>query len=191
MPEKFAMPVLQILRRTNGDIFHGLEEQISEVSKKCNRWCSTACPIQSEAQAEGCLPIGRRLFAHNWQKLLSQILPLDQETLDFYRGGHIQEKELEEIIRKKSGIISTANLIPLERGTSGRIFKLKIEVLNDRLSSVKNWNSPLAIGEPSFKQRFLVSKDERAMFCESFTHGVAGARCGLCQIGAQSWQTRI
>jgi SpoIID/LytB domain protein len=65
------------------------------------------------------------------KNLLSKILPsFDQETLDFYRWQVIYNREeLEKIILDKSGIDigELQNLVPLERGPSGRINKLKIE----------------------------------------------------------------
>jgi stage II sporulation protein D len=62
--------------------------------------------------------------------ILKQILPsFDQETTDFFRWRvDYQREELERIVRQRSGIdfgIITA-LVPLQRGPSARITRLKI-----------------------------------------------------------------
>lgn len=64
------------------------------------------------------------------QKILNQILlDYDQETKDFYRWKvHYTQQELSALIRKKSGIDFgfIKDLIPVERGFSSRLIKLKI-----------------------------------------------------------------
>ncbi len=64
------------------------------------------------------------------KKVLSQVLNnYDQETTDFFRWKvTYQQKELSELITKRSGIDygQILDLIPMERGTSGRLTKLKI-----------------------------------------------------------------
>ena len=150
-------------------------------------------PIQSEAQAEGWFTYRPQAFCNTTdKKLLSQILPaFDQETLDFYRWQVIyKRKELEEIIRKKAGINlgTLQNLIPLERGTSGRIFKLKIEgskrsVIVGKELEIRRWLSENHL----LSSAFVVSKTNAADgSVESFTltGGGWGHGVGLCQIGA-------
>jgi SpoIID/LytB domain protein len=150
-------------------------------------------PIQSEAQAEGWFTYRPQAFCNTTdKKLLSQILPaFDQETLDFYRWQVIyKRKELEEIIRKKAGINlgTLQNLIPLERGTSGRIFKLKIEgskrsVIVGKELEIRRWLSESHL----LSSAFVVSKTNAADgSVESFTltGGGWGHGVGLCQIGA-------
>ena len=150
-------------------------------------------PIQSEAQAEGWFTYRPQAFCNTTdKKLLSKILPaFDQETLDFYRWQVIyKRKELEEIIRKKAGINlgTLQNLIPLERGTSGRIFKLKIEgskrsVIVGKELEIRRWLSENHL----LSSAFVVSKTNAADgSVESFTltGGGWGHGVGLCQIGA-------
>ena len=150
-------------------------------------------PIQSEAQAEGWFTYRPQAFCNTTdKKLLSKILPaFDQETLDFYRWQVIyKRKELEEIIRKKAGINlgTLQNLIPLERGTSGRIFKLKIEgskrsVIVGKELEIRRWLSESHL----LSSAFVVSKTNAADgSVESFTltGGGWGHGVGLCQIGA-------
>ena len=113
-------------------------------------------PIESETQAKDWL-IGRpQAYCNTTDKeLLGKILPaFDQETLDFYRWQVIYKRQdLEEIIRKKSGIDfgTLQNLIPLERGPSGRIFKLKIE------GSKRTVISRQGIGNPPLAYRRAIS----------------------------------
>ena len=150
-------------------------------------------PIQSEAQAEGWFTYRPQAFCNTTdKKLLSQILPaFDQETLDFYRWQVIYKRqELEEIIRKKAGINlgTLQNLIPLERGTSGRIFKLKIEgskrsVIVGKELEIRRWLSESHL----LSSAFVVSKTNAADGSEesfTLTGGGWGHGVGLCQIGA-------
>ena len=156
-------------------------------------------PIQSEAQAEGWFTYRPQAFCNTTdKKLLSQILPaFDQETLDFYRWQVIYKRqELEEIIRKKAGINlgTLQNLIPLERGTSGRIFKLKIEgskrsVIVGKELEIRRWLSESHL----LSSAFVVSKTNAADgSVESFTltGGGWGHGVGLCQIGAAVMATK-
>jgi stage II sporulation protein D len=61
--------------------------------------------------------------------ILSQVLnSYDQETIDFYRWKVVySQEELSKLIKDKSGIDfgSILDLIPIERGTSGRLVRLK------------------------------------------------------------------
>lgn len=64
------------------------------------------------------------------KKILSQVLNnYDQETADFYRWKvSYSQQELSELIHQRSGIDfgQILDLIPIERGTSGRLVRLKI-----------------------------------------------------------------
>src|SRR5664280_1767767 len=150
-------------------------------------------PIQSEAQAIEWLTSQPQAYCNTKDKeLLGKILPaFDQETLNFYRWQVIyQRQDLQEIIRKKSGIDfgTLQNLIPLERGTSGRIFKLKIEgskrsVIVGKELEIRRWLSESHL----FSSAFVVSKTSTVDgSVESFTltGGGWGHGVGLCQIGA-------
>jgi SpoIID/LytB domain protein len=125
-------------------------------------------------------------------ELLRKILPaFDQETPDFYRWQvSYTRKELEEIIRKKSGIDfgTLRNLIPLERGPSGRISRLKIEgslkkMIVGKELEIRRWLSESHL----LSSAFVVSAErntdgEISRFI--FTGGGWGHGVGLCQIGA-------
>ncbi len=64
------------------------------------------------------------------EKILSQVLnSYDQETTKFYRWQvDYDQKELSELVLKRSGVDygDIIDIIPVERGTSGRLWKLKI-----------------------------------------------------------------
>ena len=156
-------------------------------------------PIQSEAQAEGWLTGRPQAFCDTTDKeLLSIILPeFDQETPDFYRWQVIYKRQdLEEIIRKKSGIDfgTLRNLIPLERGPSGRIYKLKIEgskrsVIVGKELEIRRWLSESHLLSSAFVVSMKSMADDSV---ESFTltGGGWGHGVGLCQIGAAVMATK-
>ena len=155
--------------------------------------------IESEAQAESWLT-GRPHAYCNTQdlELLGRILPaFDQETPDFYRWQVIYKRQdLEEIIRKKSGIDfgTLQNIIPLERGPSGRIFKLKIEgsklsVIVGKELEIRRWLSVSHL----LSSAFIVSKMnaiDGSVENFTFTGGGWGHGVGLCQIGAAVMATK-
>ena len=126
------------------------------------------------------------------QELLKKILPsFDQETPDFYRWRvEYSRKELEAVIRKKSGIDfgELINLVPLERGPSGRIYKLKIEgskktMIVGKELEIRRWLSPSHLLSSAFfikKTNAVDGSVDNFIFAGGgWGHGV-----GLCQIGA-------
>jgi len=156
-------------------------------------------PIQSEVQAIEWLTGQPQAYCNTKDKeLLGKILPaFDQETLNFYRWQVIYKRQdLQEIIRKKSGIDfgTLRNLIPLERGPSGRIFKLKIEgskrsVIVGKELEIRRWLSESHL----LSSAFIVSKTNATDgSVESFTltGGGWGHGVGLCQIGAAVMATK-
>jgi len=126
------------------------------------------------------------------KKVLSQVLiDYDQKTTDFFRWKVIYtQTDLAKLINTKSGIDfgDIIDLIPVERGYSGRIIKLKI------VGSKKT----LIIGKELFIRKVL-SKTHLYSSCfivkkEKIVEGVPqkfiltgagwGHGVGLCQIGA-------
>lgn len=126
-------------------------------------------------------------------KVLSQVLNnYDQETSDFYRWRvEYTQEQLQMLITEKLGIDfgHIIDLIPVERGTSGRLSKLKI--IGDRktlvigkeleirraLSKTHLYSSAFVVdaldrNEQGIPQRFV-------LIGAGWGHGV-----GLCQIGA-------
>jgi len=156
-------------------------------------------PVCSEVDAEKWLRGRPQAFCDTTDKeLLKNILPaFDQETPNFYRWQVIYtRKELEEIIQKKSGIDfgELKDLIPLERGPSGRIYKLKIEgskktVIIGKELEIRRWLSPSHL----LSSAFVVSVERTATGEISrfiFTGGGWGHGVGLCQIGAAVMATK-
>jgi SpoIID/LytB domain protein len=150
-------------------------------------------PVRSEGEAMRWMTGRPRAYCNTQDlELLSKILPaFDQETPDFYRWQVIYErKELEEIIRKKSGIDfgTLRNLIPLERGPSGRISRLKIEgslktMIVGKELEIRRWLSESHLLSSAFVislERNAIGEISRLIFIGGgWGHGV-----GLCQIGA-------
>lgn len=125
-------------------------------------------------------------------RVLSQILNnYDQETTDFYRWKVCySQNELANLIREKTQIDfgSILNLIPLERGKSGRISKLKIlgskkSLIVGKELEIRKVLSPTHL----FSSAFVVDLGEEEngipqtfeLTGAGWGHGV-----GLCQIGA-------
>ena len=109
----------------------------------------------------------------------------DQETTDFYRWQvTYSQDEISTLIHKRSGIDfgTIHELIPIERGTSGRLIKLKIVGSKKTMIIGKELEIRRILSTSHlYSSAFIVDKAD-----ESFTltgagwgHGV-----GLCQIGA-------
>ena len=124
--------------------------------------------------------------------ILRQVLPsFDQETTDFFRWKVVYAREeLEELLLRKSGIRfgSLRALVPVERGPSGRLVRLRIEGSERTITvgkelEIRRWLSPSHL----YSSAFIVDTHEDPHGTPlSFTltgagwgHGV-----GLCQIGA-------
>jgi SpoIID/LytB domain protein len=124
--------------------------------------------------------------------LLRQILPsFDQETVDFFRWRvEYEREELERILCEKSGIDFGVlmDLIPVRRGPSGRIVKLKVvgskntRVVGKELE-IRRWLSKSHLYSSAFVVETV--RDGKgvplhfSLFGAGWGHGV-----GLCQIGA-------
>ena len=126
------------------------------------------------------------------KKILSQILNnYDQETTDFYRWKvRYTQEELAELIRKntKTDYGDILDLIPVQRGTSGRICKLKIVGSEKTLTIGKELEIRRTLSDSHlFSSAFVVDKGELKngvpqwflLSGAGWGHGV-----GLCQIGA-------
>ena len=126
------------------------------------------------------------------KKILSQILNnYDQETTDFYRWKvRYTQEELATLIREntKTDYGDIIDLIPIQRGTSGRICKLKIEGSLKTLTIGKDLEIRRTLSKSHlFSSAFVVDKGELKdgvpqwflLSGAGWGHGV-----GLCQIGA-------
>lgn len=120
------------------------------------------------------------------ESLLKKILlGFDRETKTFFRWRiDYSRTELEEILREKSGFDfgTLKEIIPLHRGPSGRISRLKIvgskkTMVVGKELEIRRWLSRTHL----YSSAFIVTADaERFIF-----HGAGwGHGVGLCQIGA-------
>ena len=122
----------------------------------------------------------------NDKKVLSQVLnDYDQETNDFYRWTvKYTVDELSELVntKLKDDFGKITDLIPLERGKSGRIWKLKIVGTKKTFTIGKELEIRRALSESHlYSSAFDVEKTSEGFILhgKGWGHGV-----GLCQIGA-------
>jgi SpoIID/LytB domain protein len=126
------------------------------------------------------------------KEVLSQVLnDYDQETTDFYRWKLVyQQADLAELIARKSGrdFGQIIDLIPVERGLSGRLKKLKIVGTKLTLTIGKELEIRKTLSESHlYSSAFVVDKqDIQNGIPEQFilTGAGWGHGVGLCQIGA-------
>jgi SpoIID/LytB domain protein len=126
------------------------------------------------------------------EPLLETILPaFDRETKSFFRWTvDYSREQLEEILREKSGFDfgDLQGIVPLQRGPSGRIRRLKIvgakkSIVVGKELEIRRWLSRSHL----YSSAFLVKvKHDHSGKAERFTfHGAGwGHGVGLCQIGA-------
>ena len=126
-------------------------------------------------------------FCHtNDKDVLSQVLnDYDQETNDFYRWTvDYTVDEISNLVRDKlkDDFGTITDLIPLERGKSGRIWKLKIVGTKKTFTIGKELEIRRALSESHlYSSAFDVEKTATGfrLHGKGWGHGV-----GLCQIGA-------
>ena len=126
------------------------------------------------------------------KKILSQILNnYDQETTNFYRWKvRYTQTELAELIRTntKSDYGDIIDLIPVQRGPSGRICKLKIVGTLKTFTIGKEMEIRRVLSDSHlFSSAFVVDKGEvKEGIPQNFILSGAGwgHGVGLCQIGA-------
>jgi stage II sporulation protein D len=124
--------------------------------------------------------------------VLSQVLnSYDQETPDFYRWKlSYTQAELSELLHRRSGIDfgEIIDLVPVERGVSGRLIQLKIVGSKHTLTvgkelEIRKWLSNSHL----YSSAFIIEKttieegipQQFTLLGAGWGHGV-----GLCQIGA-------
>ena len=160
-------------------------------SKESNQ--QTLPDLTNEAEAERWIRSTPPSFCDTKeQKILSQILNnYDQETTHFYRWKvRYSQEELAELIHKntKTDYGQIIDLIPIERGKSGRLCKLQIVgtkktliigkelEIRRTLSDTHLFSSALIIEKGELKEGI---PQEFVLTGAGWGHGV-----GLCQIGA-------
>ena len=120
------------------------------------------------------------------KSILSQVLNnYDQETKDFFRWQiTYSQKELSELVHNRSGIDFgiIEEVVPLERGTSGRIVRLKIIGSEKTMIIGKELEIRRILSTSHlYSSAFVVERvgDNFILTGAGWGHGV-----GLCQIGA-------
>ena len=120
------------------------------------------------------------------ESILSQVLnDYDLETKDFYRWRtEYTRAEVSDLVRQRSGIDfgMIRDLVPVERGPSGRLKRLRID--GDKRSMVigkeliiRKWLSDSHLKSSAFQVKW--EGDRLILDGSGWGHGV-----GLCQIGA-------
>lgn len=119
-------------------------------------------------------------------KVLSQVLnKFDQETQNFYRWTvEYTVEELSSLVRERTGIDygEIIDLVPVARGTSGRLWKLKIvgskrtRIIGKELEIRRTFSK-----SHLYSSAFVVEKSDGKFI---FRGAGWGHGAGLCQIGA-------
>ena len=151
--------------------------------------------LTKEVEADKLIRTSPAAFCNTHNKqVLSQVLNnYDQETTDFYRWRVCySQQELSELIHKRSGIEfgKIIDLIPVERGTSGRLVRLKIvgtlrtliigkELEIRRTLSSSHLYSSAFVVDKEYKEDEKEIPSRFILTGSGWGHGV-----GLCQIGA-------
>jgi SpoIID/LytB domain protein len=156
-------------------------------------------PIGTEEEASAWILSDPEAYCNTKdERLLEKILSdFDRETKTFFRWTiEYSRTELEEILREKSGFDfgTLQEIVPLTRGPSGRISRLKI--VGSKMSmavgkelEIRRWLSRSHLYSSAFLVKVKYNPKSEA---ERFTfHGAGwGHGVGLCQIGAAVMSTR-
>jgi SpoIID/LytB domain protein len=162
--------------------------------KKRDSKADTFVPdLTDEKEAEKWILSSPEAFCNTTDaKVLSQVLNnYDQETVNFYRWVvKYSQNELSELILKRSGVDygQILDLIPVQRGTSGRLIKMKI--VGSKMSKTigKELEIRRTLSQSHlYSSAFIVEKGKESngvpedfiLKGAGWGHGV-----GLCQIGA-------
>jgi len=131
-------------------------------------------------------------------EVLARILPdFDQETKGFFRWNvDYSRSELEAILKEKSGIDFGAlqEIRPLDRGPSGRIFRLMISgskhsIIVGKELEIRRWLSKSHLYSSAFV--VITKKGANGEISRFIFHGAGwGHGVGLCQIGAAVMATK-
>jgi stage II sporulation protein D len=156
-------------------------------------------PIRTEEEASAWILSDPEAYCHTKDECLLEkiLLDYDRETKSFFRWTiEYSREELEEILREKSGFDfgTLQEIVPLSRGSSGRISRLKIvgskkNIIVGKELEIRRWLSRSHL----FSSAFVVKvKYNPHGEIERFTiHGAGwGHGVGLCQIGAAVMATK-
>ncbi len=145
------------------------------------------CPIKTEEEASAWILSNPETYCNvKDEHLLEKILSgFDIETRNFFRWRiEYSRKELQEILRNKSGFDfgTLQEIVPLRRGPSGRISRLKIvgskrSTIVGKELEIRRWLSRSHLYSSAFVVK--VEGGRFILYGAGWGHGV-----GLCQIGA-------
>jgi len=150
-------------------------------------------PINTEGGASAWILSNPDAYCNTQDEaLLGKILPdFDRKTKSFFRWTiEYSSRELEEILREKSGLDfgTLKEIVPIARGPSGRIYRLKIvglkrSIVVGKELEIRRWLSRTHL----YSSAFVVTVE-----AGRFTfHGAGwGHGVGLCQIGAAVMATK-
>lgn len=142
--------------------------------------------LQALPDTPGEEPAGRCFCDTSDERILAQVLnDYDLETKDFYRWEvRYTRAQLSELVSRRSGVVfgEIRNLVPVQRGPSGRISRLKVVGSARTMVVGKELMIRRMLSESHLKSSaFDVEweRDEVVLRGRGWGHGV-----GLCQIGA-------
>ena len=151
------------------------------------------CPIKTEKEASAWILSNPEAYCnvkdeHLLEKILSSF---DIETRNFFRWKvEYSRKELQEILREKSSLDfgTLQEIVPLRRGPSGRISRLKIvgskrSTIVGKELEIRRWLSRSHLYSSAFVVK--VEGGRFILYGAGWGHGV-----GLCQIGAAVMATK-
>ena len=124
------------------------------------------------------------------KNVLKQVLnDYDQETNDFFRWKVVySQEELSELVIMRTGINfgKIIDLIPIERGVSGRLIKLQIVGTLKTMIIGKELEIRKSLSKSHlYSSAFIIEKNDVAGKINFILHGAGwGHGVGLCQIGA-------
>ena len=150
-------------------------------------------PIKTEKEASDWILSAPVAYCNTRDEGLPEkiLLVFDRETKDFFRWRvEYSRTELEEILREKSEFDFGAlkEIVPLRRGPSGRISRLKIvgskkSIVVGKELEIRRWLSRSHLYSSAF---VVMNEGKRFIF-----HGAGwGHGVGLCQIGAAVMATQ-
>ncbi|MDD2799672.1 MAG: SpoIID/LytB domain-containing protein [Bacteroidales bacterium] len=166
---------------------------LQKVFDRAENSISYSPDLTNEVEAEGWIRTSPDAFCNTKNSaILSQVLNnYDQETTDFYRWSvTYTQEELTGLLRKRTAIDfgEILDLIPVERGVSGRMIRLKVVgskctmiigkelLIRKSLSNSHLYSSAFVVDKEGFENGF---PSAFTLTGAGWGHGV-----GLCQIGA-------
>ena len=151
------------------------------------------CAVETEEEGLRWILSNPEAYCHTKDEpLLEKILPdFDRETKGFFRWRvEYSREELEETLQEKSGVDfgTLKEIVPLRRGPSGRISRLKIigskrSMVVGKELEIRRWLSRSHLYSSAFVVE--IEGDQFIFHGAGWGHGV-----GLCQIGAAVMATR-